>query len=387
MTATDEGVSSTADPNHNTSIIQTAADDNATSEDPPNDPNEIPTGTPPKTPIKVYHDIDIEFPWSDSDLSSAPSSPVPPSSIKLIRRSPSKVPTPSLKRRSSSKISPYFPTPPRPPRSPRPPTSVIPFPPLSATRFGLVQETLAHNPFHLLLACVFLTKTRGSVAIPLFYDLIFHYPTPAALASADLDDVVSIFQHLGLQNQRAKRVIALAKAWVEDPPTKGRRWKRLNYPQSGDGKDIKKEEDPIADEEEDGRVAWEIGDLPGIGAYALDSWRIFCRDNLRTVATSFIPGEVDEKSKDTELKGEWAKVLPTDKELRAYLRWRWLRLGWEWNPLTGEKGLASEATIQAAIDGGVVVEGDEGGTVKGENDDTEKPSRKESHPSTTLPSE
>jgi hypothetical protein len=34
---------------------------------------------------------------------------------------------------------------------------------------------------------------------------------------------------------------------------------------------------------------------------------------------------------------EWKRVLPEDKELRACLRWMWMREGFEWDPATGDK--------------------------------------------------
>jgi len=367
-------------PNPNDSVGMIAADEGLSSTDDRNTVKKSPT-----TPTKAYPDIDIEFPWSDSPLSSAPSSPTPPSPIVTAnlhphsQASPSKCPSrrrpaptnepipsiklesPALKRRPSSKTSPYFPSPPRVPRPPRPPTSCIPFPPLSSPRFGLLQETLAHSPFHLLLACIFLTKTRGSVALPLFYTLITRYPTASALAAADVADVIAVFQNLGLQNQRGKRVVALAKAWVVDPPRKGRRWRRRGYPGLGDGRDVKACEEPIPDEQEDSRVAWEIGHLPGVGRYALDSWRIFCRDRLRGVempVVEYVSPFSEARGVVEEPQGEWTHVLPTDKELRAYLRWRWLRHGWEWDPTTGERRRASEKVIMGAEGGGVVVEGE-----------------------------
>lgn len=187
--------------------------------------------------------------------------------------------------------------------------------------------------------------------------------------------------------------MALAKAWVKDEPRKGRRWRRKGYPEVGrDGGDVKAGEEPIADEEVDGRVAWEIGHLPGVGRYALDSWRIFCRDRLRGVEKGM--GEfvspfceepavdegrrVDDGQKADEEQpppqptpstthqpqpnppapeGEWTLVLPTDKELRAYLRWRWLRHGWEWDAMTGERRRASEKVMREAEGGGVDIEG------------------------------
>ena len=239
--------------------------------------------------------------------------------------------------------------------------SCIPFPPLHATSFGLVQERLCHDPFHLLIAVIFLNKTRGSVALPVFYQLMERYPTPADLAAAKQEDVVEIIQHLGLQNQRAKKCINLAKEWLERPPEKGKRYRVLHYPRKDDGKDVRSDE--IVSEEDD-RVAWEIGQLPGIGVYAIDSWRIFCRDELRGLPSG-LPKELTPEAKEAELQKEWSRVLAGDKELRAYLRWRWLRNGWNWDPMTGERKKADEAELAKADQGGVIYEGDGGDMVVG----------------------
>lgn len=262
------------------------------------------------------------------------------------------------------KTSPYFPKSPEK-KVKREQVSCVPFPPLDSTAFGLVQERLCHSPFLLLIAVIFLNKTRGAVAMPVFYQLIARYPNPASLASAKHEDVVAFFQHLGLQNQRAKKCIGLAKTWLEYPPTKGKRYRRLHYPCKDDGKDIDPTENPISDD--DPRVAWEVGHLVGVGSYAVDSWRIFCRDELRDLDTGLpeLADLQDETTRKLELEKEWTRVLPTDKELRAYLRWRWLRLGFEWNPMTGERKLASQKALDDAKRGGVIYEGKEGGEVLG----------------------
>ena len=186
--------------------------------------------------------------------------------------------------------------------------------------------------------------------MPVFYDLIARYPTPEDLAEAVHEDVVAIFQHLGLQNQRAKRVVNMAKAWRDHPPQKGVRYRCLNYPCPGDGKNVKPNE---CIDDGDERVGWEIAHIPGVGAYAFDSWRIFCRDELRGFE------EIE------ELDGEWTRVVPLDKELRAYLRWRWLKNGWVWDPLTGKRREAEENELEKAGKGGVMIEGDGGGEVAG----------------------
>ncbi|KAK5239397.1 hypothetical protein LTR16_011984, partial [Cryomyces antarcticus] len=48
---------------------------------------------------------------------------------------------------------------------------------------------------------------------------------------------------------------------------------------------------------------------------------------------------------------EWKRVVPKDKELRACLRWMWLREGWEWDPLTGNKKVASVELMKQATAG------------------------------------
>ncbi|KAI4142571.1 MAG: hypothetical protein LQ341_003172, partial [Variospora aurantia] len=338
--------------------------------------SEYTTDSNPTGPLATRRSTPTKIPVSSassSPLSSAPSSPAWPSPNGNEKKEPGERElgkkqqeplTPSRKRPPSSTTSRYFVP---PPKVAKEAVSCIPFPPFSSTSFGLVQESLASNPFHLLIAVIFLNKTRGSVAMPVFYTFITRFPEPASLAAADLAEVVGFFQNLGLQNQRAKKCIALAKAWLQQPPAKGKRWRRLHYPELGDGKDIKGNEEPIADETEDTRVGWEVGHMPGIGAYGIDSWRIFCRDELRGLGTAELPDllpdateETKAKVEEEEMNREWSRVLPLDKELRAYLRWRWLRLGWEWDPKTGAKRRAEAGVIQEASGGGVICEGDQG---------------------------
>ena len=212
-----------------------------------------------------------------------------------------------------------------------------------------MQEKLAHDPFRLLLATIFLNKTPGERAMPVFYQLMKMYPTPDDLAQANVADVTEIIHHLGFQNQRAHKCVEMAKKWVESPPTRGRRARKLHYPCKGDGKDVGSD-DFITDE--DSRVAWEISHLPGLGPYSHDSWRMFCRDELRGLAKSWL----GEDASQVDFEPEWKRVVPTDKELRAYLTWLWLKEGWVWNKETGERRRADAATIRQAEGGGIVEE-------------------------------
>jgi hypothetical protein len=54
------------------------------------------------------------------------------------------------------------------------------------------------------------------------------------------------------------------------------------------------------------------------------------------------------------------RVRPDDKELRAYLRWMWMKEGWEWNPDTGERTVLCEE-LRNAVNEGRVVYDEKGG--------------------------
>ena len=186
------------------------------------------------------------------------------------------------------------------------------------------------------------------------------YPTIESLASADPDDIVPMIHKLGFQNQRAKKCVELARAWLADPPVRGKRYRKMNYPRKGDGRDIKHDE-VLPDDDEDPRVAWEIANLPGLGAYALDSWRMFCRDDLRgRPPPPPQPFPDDPNLIQSDFEPEWQRTLPTDKELRAYMTWRWLQKGYLWNKNTGERKLADEDTMKRGEMGGVVTESEDG---------------------------
>ncbi|KAI9739562.1 MAG: hypothetical protein M1834_006279 [Cirrosporium novae-zelandiae] len=291
-------------------------------------------GTNPSAPRDELQD--------PSSLTVSPKTPSPISqntpSISPKRGRPASASTP---RKSTIRFmkSPYFPT---EPKKRSEPVSCLPFPPLSASFFGLVQEKLADQPFKLLMATIFLTKTKGEQALPVLYSVLERYPTVKDLASADPIELTNMIRSLGLQNARSLKCISLAKTWLLYPPEKGKRYRRLHYPKKENGKDIPKGE-IVPDD--DPRVAWEIAHLPGIGPYAIDSWRIFCRDKLRGL-----------NEDEIDFKGEWRVVLPSDKELRAYLTWKWLKEGYLWNKCTGEIKKAQKADIIRASKGGIAVE-------------------------------
>jgi methyl-CpG-binding domain protein 4 len=212
------------------------------------------------------------------------------------------------------KRSHHFPTPPPSTRIDADHPSHLPQPPglsfqLQAATFGLIQEHICSSLYALVVQAILWNQTRGLVARPVLFALLEKYPTPEALSSALLEELTTMLQPIGLQNIRAVRLIALADAWLKAPPCKERRYRRLHYPSRGCGKDVKPGEVLGLDDEREG---WEIAHLPGMGAYALDSYRIFYRDRLR------------DKEPEHGVDPEWRRVKADDKELKAYLEWRWI---------------------------------------------------------------
>lgn len=225
-------------------------------------------------------------------------------------------------------------------------TSTAPVPPISDSYFGIIQEKLWREPFWLLIAVTFLNKTTGRAAVPVFWELKKRYITPEALSDAPQEELEALIWHLGLQRQRSKRLISMARAWIAAPPKQGVRFRTLHYPSKTDGKEYKTTE-PVEVDADDCAGALEIGHIPGCGPYAWDSWRIFCRDVLRCVAHDY-------NGSEAEIQGfipEWMRVLPGDKELRACLRWMWLREGWIWNCETGAKRRATDDEMERAVHG------------------------------------
>ena len=196
--------------------------------------------------------------------------------------------------------------------------------------YGLIQERIHTSLYALVVQVILWNQTHGTAARPVLFHILALYPTPFHISKASLPDLTEILQPLGLQNIRARRLIALGEAWVAAPPCKERRYRKLHYPTRGCGIDVKPGE---ILELEDHREGWEIAHLPGMGPYALDSYRMFYRDKLRGVTSG---------------EPEWKRVVPKDKDLKPYLKWRWAKEGWDWDELTGKRTKIEVSSDQSA---------------------------------------
>lgn len=129
--------------------------------------------------------------------------------------------------------------------------------------FNLIQESLFHDPWKLLIATIFLNRTSGSKAIPVMWDFFKRYPNPEITRMADWKHIAELLQSLGLHEKRAKIIIRFSEEFLT---------KDWTYPK----------------------------ELYGIGKYGDDSYRIFCL-------------------------GDWKNVTPNDHKLNFYHQWLWER--------------------------------------------------------------
>ncbi|KAG6374814.1 DNA glycosylase [Boletus reticuloceps] len=170
----------------------------------------------------------------------------------------------------------------------------------------LVQETVRDDPWKVLIAVRLLNVTSGKAAIPVFCKIMSRWPTPQDLMQASQDELVELLRPLGLYNKRARWLKEISERFLEDQA----KWSCSRMSLLDD---------------------YTISGVPhlqypGVGPYALDSLRIFCS------------GDVD----------AWKHVMPRDKELVRYLRWRWaVEEGKVWYP--DEMGVIGDVDVPYLI--------------------------------------
>ncbi|KAJ7925919.1 DNA glycosylase [Mycena leptocephala] len=181
----------------------------------------------------------------------------------------------------------------------------------------LIQETVADDPWKLLVAVTLLNKTAGKLAIPVFWAIMAAWPTAWALSQAPESELVALIRPLGTQNIRAKRLISLSRTYLQDPPSL-----RDERPSRAVGT-------PISARKREKYPPTPISHLPGAGTYALDSYRIFCT------------GPESQ---------EWKDVNPSDKELIKYQKWRWAAMEQKrWTPEFGVMDTADLSYIRDLV--------------------------------------
>ena len=123
--------------------------------------------------------------------------------------------------------------------------------------YNLIQEQLWEDPWKIFVVCIFCNLTKRVQAEPYFWECVSRWPEPAAMASANPAEIEEIIQPLGLSRRRSKALVQMSKDYMQ------KEW----------------QDQPEV--------------LYGIGKYASDAYRIFC-------------------------KGEWQHVEPKDGALVNY---------------------------------------------------------------------
>jgi hypothetical protein len=122
--------------------------------------------------------------------------------------------------------------------------------------------------------------------MPFLQAFFEQYPTPDVLKDADPEAIKEkYFRTLGLF-RRAWWLVRLAAQLLDDPPTP-HRLRSKSHDNTG----------PVS----------EVAYLVGVGEYASDAWRLFCRRSFYA-------------SHDEDVEEEWRTLDPKDKDLRRYVR-------------------------------------------------------------------
>lgn len=183
------------------------------------------------------------FPKLQPSLQSSQDEPSTP--VKRKRKKPTS---------KNAYTLPYSPKPQPSPQIDQPQTPGLPFA-LQPASFGLIQERICSSLYALIVQAILWNQTRGTQARPVLFTLLATYPTPQHLASANLHDLSALLQPIGLYNIRAKRLIDMAQKWLDAPPCQSRRYRKLDYPEKGCGRDVGPTEVLGEGDERDGWVS------------------------------------------------------------------------------------------------------------------------------------
>jgi endonuclease III len=121
----------------------------------------------------------------------------------------------------------------------------------------LLQEFVRHQPWHLLVVCRLLSMSRATRVWPVATELFTAAPDPLAMLVADPGDIYDTLRPLGLAARRMRDILALSRVWV-----------RYGFAVCTLHPGI-----PIPH----GDV---VGNLPGCGRYAVESYRIFIHPRI-----------------------------------------------------------------------------------------------------------
>ena len=124
-------------------------------------------------------------------------------------------------------------------------------------------EESPHGEWAMLVGCILLNRTTGLQVERIVWDVFDRWPTPTKLAKADTD-LEDLIRPLGLWRRRAENLRSFSAWWVRCGWNRKKRW----LPATGS----------------------RLLEAPGLGRYAVDSYRIF------------VLGETDVETTDAVLR-------------------------------------------------------------------------------------
>jgi endonuclease III len=111
----------------------------------------------------------------------------------------------------------------------------------------LIQEDYVGENWKMLVCCILLNQTSNQQVRKILPELFELIPEPHSAAMVDSELIQSTIRSTGFSKIKTKRIIAMSRKWLE-------------------GFD-------------------NVGELPGIGRYASDSWEIFVNNNFSLEVT------------------------------------------------------------------------------------------------------
>lgn len=146
----------------------------------------------------------------------------------------------------------------------------------------MFQEQLKSEPFWLMVACIMVNQARWATAEPILAKLRSDFASPSALSKIEQRELARRLNPLGFQKVRANRIRELAAFWS------GR---KATHVYSAD----------------------QVGNIPGIGGFGADSYRIF------------VLGEKGIRSKDKRIQTHLSSIdndHPTAQDLFQWMEER-----------------------------------------------------------------
>jgi endonuclease III len=104
-------------------------------------------------------------------------------------------------------------------------------------RERLIQEDYVEEPWRMLVCCILLNQTSNQQVRKVLPSVFSFVPDPATAVNCDVDQLVQLIKSTGFSRVKAQRIMQMSHKWLE-------------------GFD-------------------QVSELPGVGRYAHDSWKIF----------------------------------------------------------------------------------------------------------------